>query len=79
MMNMLLLDLTTAWILKGMLEAMHNLIDEETSEQIANWFGYILPVECCPYGELGYRFESLVIDNFSEEFTERWYTWTCDW
>lgn len=77
-MNTLLLDIQTAWLLKGMLEAMHSTIDMHSAKVVARWFG-CTPHEDCPYGELGYQFESLVIDNFSEEFTEHWYTWTCDW
>lgn len=75
-MTTFLLDLYTSWILKAMLEAMHNTIDLHSSKVVARWFGK-QSQERCPYGELGYQFESLVIDTFTEEFAEQWYEWTC--
>lgn len=77
-MNTLLLDLTTAWLLKGMMEAMHNIIDMHSAKVVARWFGggtKAEPNQRCPYGELGWQFEDLIAETFSEEFVEKWYAW----
>ena len=74
-MNTFVLDLTTAWLLKGMLEAMSSTIDMHSAKVVARWFGHRTWHQSCPYGELGWQFEDLLISTFSEEFNEQWYQW----
>lgn len=74
------LNITTAWLLKGVLESLQSIIENNEDDcspaTVAEWFGQ-QPIEnICPYYELGYWFDNLVIDSFSEEFSEQWYEWT---
>lgn len=76
----MLSDLYTAWLLKGILESLQSFIENNeetvTPTTVAKWFNN-KPVEnICPYYELGYWFDSLIIDSFSEQFSEKWYEWT---
>lgn len=75
-MNTLLLDIQTAWLLKALQESMHNIIDMHSAKVVARWFGCWEWHQDCPYGELGWQFEDLIIREFSEEFSEQWYQWT---
>lgn len=74
-MNFELLDIQTAWILKGILEASSSVIDMHSAKVVARWFGQDIWHQRCPYGELGWQFEDLVIEAFSEEFVEKWHRW----
>ena len=74
-MNTLLLDIQTAWLLKALLEAMNSVIDMHSAKVVARWFGKWTWHQQCPYGELGWQFEDLIAETFSEDFVEKWYTW----